>query len=132
MRPTTYECTQLQCAQQNLLESGRCRKFSTRNLPSAVLRVSTDRLMEFGNVWKCLESLEWPNSKASFTMSFFFLGFELSVRRLYSVCLDLRGLLSDPLGVVSMPIKFNPHDHCKVPKIVRGCGTRSLSEMRSC
>ena len=63
-------------------------------------------------------------------MSLFFLGFELSVRRLYSVCLDLRGLLSDPLGVVSMPIKFNPHDHCKVPKIiVRGCGTRSLSEM---
>ena len=60
MRPTTYECTQLQCAQQNLLESGRCRKFSTRNLPSAVLRVSTDRLIEFGNVWKCLEMFGIP------------------------------------------------------------------------
>lgn len=45
MRPTTYECTQLQCTWQNLLESGRCRKFSTSNLPSAVLRVSTDRLI---------------------------------------------------------------------------------------
>ena len=39
----------------------------------------------------------------------------------------LSGLLSDPLGVVSMS---NPHDHRKVPKIiVRGCGARSLSEM---
>lgn len=68
MRPTTYECTQLQCTWQNLLESGRCRKFSTSNLPSAVLRVSTDR------VWKCLEMFGIPRV-AKFQSQFYHVTF---------------------------------------------------------